>query len=187
MALTAKHLQVRQKPPSKTSVNYLLLLCSLPTISASLKAFLHVHPHRYHLSKKFVHKHPAFLCLRVLVVCGQWGALISRVLEGSEGVWRWHVLLSHCFYLSHPPGTACEPEQLRILRSTDEMEKLCLGLLWVQSPLGGSIRQIRSASTSGWLRLHLQPLCLVSPLTLFNGFCGGSCKLPGWYDPWAPL
>lgn len=48
-------------------------------------------------------------------------------------------------------------------------------------PLGGSIRQ------RGTPPLHLQPLCSGSPLTLFNGFCGGSCELPGWYDSWAPL
>ena len=46
------------------------------------------------------------------------------------------------------PSTARDPEQLAGPRSTGAVEKLCLSLLWVQSPLGGSMGQVRSASPS---------------------------------------
>lgn len=119
------------KNSSKPSANLLLLLlCSHPTLFASFKAFWHTQPHRYHLSKKPVRKHPAFLCL---VVCGQ------REARGCRG-----------------SGTSCPAaftdhshrEPRGILTTQGAVEKLRLGLPRVQSPLGGSRRQLRSASTN---------------------------------------
>lgn len=148
-------------------MNFLLLLCSCPTLFASFKAFWHTQPHRYHLSKKSACKHPAFLCL---VVCGQRGAGVSRGWRALALAHPAQLLLFVTSTRNHAGSW-----QLRVLRRAGAVEKLCLGLPWVQSPLGGSRRQLRSASTSRGCSCSRSAGSLLSPYLLVFVEEGTSC------------